>query len=171
MRWNEKLFTAGYQGAVGSGVTTGELIGIMGNLDPGLTIGDFATSVPRVITADTGGKTFVDIGLTDDGTPLPFFLETGLTRSTPNAVTLSVVEHLFRQTNTLQSLVAKIGVSQAGELPVFDTGTLIDIFAAGPYLSQHRQTGKLFAVRLEGLASNRVEWRGADAAYATRGRR
>lgn len=171
MRWDDKLFTSGYQGVVGSGLTIGELVGSIGDLDPGLTIGDFATSVPRIITAETGGKTFIDIGTTDDGTPLPFFLETGLTRSTPNAVTLSVVEHLFRQAAATQAVTARIGVSQAGETPVFDAGTALDIAGAGPYLSQHRQTGKLFAVRLEGSASNRVEWRGADAAYATRGRR
>ena len=171
MRWTTQLFSGGLQAEVGSGLTIGELIGTIGGFDPGLTLGDFASSVPRVLTCAIGGKTYIDIGVTDEGTAIPFFLETGLTRSTPQVVTISAVEHLFRQASTTQAVLAMIGVSQAGETPVFDAGTSLDISGSGPHLSQHRATGKLFSLRLEGTATARVEWRGADAAYASRGRR
>lgn len=171
MRWTNQQFSAGLQAFVGSGITFVEMIGTFGDLDPALTFEDLTSSVPRAITCEQGGQNYVDVGLSDDGVAIPFFLETGLRRATPNAVTVTAVEHLFRTSEGSQNVTAKIGISQAGELPVFDTGETMDIGAGGPYLSQHRQTGKLIAVRLEGSATKQVEWRGADAAYATRGRR
>lgn len=173
IRYGGHSLSAGLDLDIPTGPTIGELVGTVGEQPAGQTIGEYGSSVSRLILGDIGGQSYQDTGDDDAGTVIDFTAETGLQGlEAPNNIkTLHEIQYLFKKAAMSQNVSTQVGVMNYGEDRALGTARTIDVGADGPYIKGYRQDGRLFSLRLSGSASYPITWRGAFVHASLRGQR
>lgn len=164
-------FSAGLALDAATGLTIGELSGEIGN--QGLTIGEYQSIVPRVIVADTGGQSYMDVGNVDAAASIVHSWETGVFQlgSRRKFKRVEEIEHHYKLSASSQPVSVQLGYSEHGEDPTLTPAQTIDVGAAGPYVTGHRQPGKLFSLKKSGTNSDEIIYRGSVAGVEVDGDR
>jgi len=167
--WGTLRMTAGASLFVDTGLTIGDLTGTIGSQSG--TIGAYGTRVRRTILGDIGGESFEDVGNTDDGVAITTLWETGVSDGGQSRQQKTVKEifHQFPKTANTQNVTVKLGKALDGQERVLDAGKVIDISGTPPFVSQHRQTGNGFSLRIEASTTEPVKYKGAAITSTKRG--
>lgn len=172
LKWGTRKFTAGAFIRVVNPLTLGQLTIPLGSITK--TLGELGQGdIDRVVLGgEAAGQPYTFEGDTDDGAAIDFLAETGLTPLSggANFVTVNSIEHRFKTAQAPQNVTVKIGFSKSGERRQLSTGSVIDIGAAGAYITGHRVTSKYVSMRYEGSALQHVTWKGSFVDAAKRGR-
>jgi len=162
-RFDTLRFSAGMALDAATGLTVGELAGTIGSQT--LTIGEFRSIVPRVIVADINGQSYMDVGNVDGSSGIIHSWETGMfqlgSRRTYKRV--EEVDHHYKSSPSSQTVSVQLGYSEHGEEPTFTTAQDLDVGAAGPYVTGHRQSGRLFSLKKTGTNTDEIIYRGSVA--------
>jgi hypothetical protein len=176
IRWSALTPSCGARLLIPSGITIGELVVPLGDI--GSTLGELDTSVPRFVIGNVTGQAYEDTGVSDAGTAIPSYFETGLNDLGKRGTfkTVQEADHFFASSGGAQALKVRLGSSDYGEDRVLEadpTGTEneIDLADAGPRSTGHRLTGRLFCMRAEADATQYVEWLGSSVPVVMRGPR
>jgi len=173
LKWGTRKFTAGEYVRLITPLTLGQLTVPLGSITK--TLGELGQgAVVRVILGgESNGATHMFSGETDNGTPIDFIAETGLTplNGGANMATVNSIEHRFEQNSSAQQITVKVGYSKAGEKrQISGQQDIIDIGLPGPYITGHRVTSKYLSMRLEGSSSHPIIWKGSFVDAVRRGR-
>jgi len=172
LKWGTRKFTAGAFVRAVTPLTLGDLTVPLGSITK--TLGELGQgNVNRVtLGGESTGQAYTFQGETDNGTPIDFLAETGLTPLNGGAelATVNSIEHRFETARSAQPITVKIGFSKSGETRVLSNGSTIDIGQPGSYFTGHRVTSKYLSMRLEGSAQRPVVWKGSFVDAAQRGR-
>jgi len=172
LKWGTRRFTAGAIARVVAPLTIGDLTVPIGSIAK--TLGELGQGdVQRnIVGADLTGQVYSFVGETDNGTPIEFLAETGLTplNGGANFATVNSIEHRFETVPVSQPITVKIGSSKSGEKRTLSPGDVIDIGTPGTYSTGHRVNSKFLSMRFEGSATKPVIWRGSYVDAAPRGR-
>ena len=165
--------TAGGKVKSETGLTIGDLTGTIGSLSG--TIGELGNSsaIRRMVMGEIGGKSYQDIGLTDDGTAIPFHWETGARGELERYTNLGKIRHRFKHTTVPQNVSFQLGKRKDAGRPVFGTAHTIDIDAAAGSIKRtgHRTSAEHFCMRYSGDASAEVVYDGCAIWGGKGGRR
>jgi hypothetical protein len=137
------------------------------------TFGEMDRGQSGIIFGDVGGQVYHHSGVTDDGSSIANFFETGLQLlGEPRRFgVLQSVEHLFLTSTAAQDVSIAVGKSDYGEVRVLQASQTVAVGSGGPYETQHRLPGRLYSFRMLSSASVAVEWLGSLAAYTPTGLR
>jgi len=129
-----------------------------------LTFGEMDRGSNAVIIGDSGGQTFQNWGLTDDGSAIENYFETGLMmlgeRRRYGMIHSS--DHLFTLASGAQDLTIQFGVSDYGEVADYESAQTVDIGVGGPYWLSHRLPGRLYSLRMSSSATTEINWIGSE---------
>jgi len=172
LKWGTRHFTAGQYVRSITPLTLGQLRVPLGSITK--TLGELGQGDVRstIIGGESTGQTHRFLGETDNGSPIDFTAETGLTplNGGANHATVNSIEHRFLNTVSSQLVNVSIGFSKAGERRTLSPATSIDIALPGPYYTGHRVTSKFLSMRMTGQATKQVIYRGSYVDAAPRGR-
>ena len=73
------------------------------------------------------------------------------------------VDHHYKSSPSSQTVSVQLGYSEHGEEPTFTTAQDLDVGAAGPYVTGHRQSGRLFSLKKTGTNTDEIIYRGSVA--------
>ncbi len=173
MKWGTRKFTAGDFVRLIKPLTLGDLTVPLGTITK--TLGELGQGdVNRVVlSGEPSGQCHSFTGTSDNGDPIAFIAETGLTplNGGANMATVNSIESRFNKTAMSQSITVRIGTSKSGEARTLAANSdVIDIGVRGPYISGHRVTSKFLSMRFEGSSTQPVTWHGSYVDVAQRGR-
>lgn len=170
-RFDTLRFSAGMALDSATGLTIGELAGTIGSQT--LTIGEFQSIIPRVIVADINGQAYMDVGNIDGADGIIHSWETGMFQlgSKRKYKRVEEVDHHYKLSASSQTVSIQLGHSEHGEDPSYTTAQTIDIGSAGPYVTGHRQPGRLFSLKKSGTNTDEVIYRGSVAGVEMDGER
>jgi hypothetical protein len=175
MRWTDRAFSAACAALIPSSIKIKDLV--MRIPDLSMTFGSMTALSPRVVLGGIDGQAYYEDGYADDGDPIAFLIETGTNGfagpENPGGdyKTITCSEHYFVPTSTEQEVVVKLGVSNFGEDPEYESGQTIDLVTGGPYELGHRISGRSFAFRFSGESTRPLVWNGSAFGVASRGKR
>src|SRR6185437_13074483 len=172
VKWGVRKFTAGAYIRSVVRLTLGDLLNPHATTTKTFAELGQGDAKRQILAGDIAGQAFTFAGETDNGTPIDFLAETGLTPLSggTNLTTVNSIEHRFQKAPSPQNVTVKIGFSKSGETRVLSNGSTIDIGQPGSYFTGHRVTSKYLSMRLEGSAQKAVIWRGSFVDAAQRGR-
>ena len=172
VKWGVRKFTAGAYIRSVVRLTLGDLLNPLATTTKTFAELGQGDAKRQILAGDIAGQAFTFAGETDNGTPIDFLAETGLTPLSggTNLTTVNSIEHRFQKAPSPQNVTVKIGFSKSGETRVLSNGSTIDIGQPGSYFTGHRVTSKYLSMRLEGSAQKAVIWRGSFVDAAQRGR-
>ena len=155
-----------------TGLTIGDLTVPIGDL--GMTLGEMDTTAPRFAIGNITGQCGQDSGLTDGGTAIPHYFELGLRRVGQRFGTITDVEHFFKTSGGAQKIGVRLGGSDYGEERYLEddpvgTENELELANGGPYSTGHRFSSQYLTMRMEGSATQSIEWDGSDVTAAGRG--
>ncbi len=175
--WGSLIPTAGSAGQIDTGPVIGDYKNeptTLGDID--LTIGEMGYASFEVLLGDKTGQCYEQRGNDDDGVAIEAELVSGFAvfpeEHDPRLyVDVNRVEHLFEGPEALQDVTITLGASNDGKDPIFDDAETIDIAEEGPLVTEHNQTGKQLAMKIEASGTTGVNWRGSFADIKVRGPR
>jgi len=173
LKWGTKKFTAGEYVRLITPLTLGQLTVPLGSITK--TLGELGQGnvLRTILGGESTGQAHTFTGETDNGTPIDFVAETGLTPlgGGANMATVNSIEHRFEQKPKIQEITVKVGYSKSGEKrQLSGQQDIIDIGLPGPYITGHRVTSKYLSMRFEGSSIHPVIWRGSYVDAVRRGR-
>jgi len=163
--------TAGAKLKSTSGLTIGDLTSSIGSI--ALTIGELASSSARrrLIIGDSGGQSFEDSGMTDNGTAIPFYWETPVRGQMERFTSIQRIRHRFTPTQGAQAVSLEVGKRNESGSISYGTPKTINLFSNGRKSTGHRVSAEYFSLRFSGDASQPVEYSGSAVYRTMRGKR
>jgi hypothetical protein len=154
-----------------------------GSLSPDANLGSMTGSIgsygsyeynpilctPRASSAE--GKVYYLSGYTDDGDDIEVYARTGWydLGEVRMYKTIKEIDHLFKQSPG-QELDIQLYVSISGETSNLSNQQTISL-TTPPFITYHRDTGRLISLVISGDVSAYIEWLGSEATAKGRGRR
>jgi hypothetical protein len=162
--------SAGYPAVLTDSVLVGELP-IINTIEQ--TFGEMDRGQAGIILGEIGGQVYHHFGVTDDGSSIANFFETGLQMlGEPRRFgVMQSAEHLFLTSTATQDVSIALGKSDYGEARELQAAQTVAVGSGGPYETQHRLPGRLFSLRMSSSAEVAVEWLGSLATYTPTGLR
>jgi hypothetical protein len=160
--FDNHTITAGCAATLTDAMNIGEFP-VINNIS--LTFGEMDRGSGGILLGDVGGQVYHHAGLTDDGSTIQHYFETGLKMlgERRRYGMMHASDHLFGLASGSQDISIQFGVSDYGEAPVYETAQTIDIGAEGPYWLSHRLPGRLYALKMSGSSSKETYWIGSEA--------
>lgn len=173
MRFPGFALTAGGKVKSETGLTIGDMTGTIGSLSG--TIGGLgnSSSIRRMVMGEIGGKSYQDIGVTDEGVAIPFHWESGARGELERYTNLGRIRHRFKHTNVTQNISFQLGKRKDFGRPTFGTAHTINLDAAASAkkVTGHRTSAEYFCMRYSGDATAEVVYDGAAVFGGKGGRR
>ena len=126
----------------------------------------------RVLFGGSAGEVWEHLGGNDDGENIPHFFQTGANAlgDPRQAKFVQSAFHLFDPTSASQEIDVSFPLSQRGEDPVeTETPWTIDLAEIEDFESFHRARGRILAMKVSGITSERLSYRGSQVVVTARG--
>jgi hypothetical protein len=170
-RFSTLVPTAGAKLKSTSGLTIGDLSSSIGSFS--LTIGELgsASSVRRFVLGESGGQSFEDSGLTDNGSAIPFYWESAVRGQMERFTSVQRIRHRFTPTDAAQTVSLQLGKRNQSGSVTYGAAKTINLFSNGPKATGHRTSAEYFSLRFSGSASQAIEYSGSALYGRKRGKR
>jgi hypothetical protein len=159
--FDNHTISIGFPSVLTDGMTVGDFPAFN---EISLTFGEMDRGSNGILLAEAGGQVYHHSGLTDDGSAIQHYFETGL-ESVGERHRYGLIQHsdhLFGTASASQNVAIQFGASNYGETPTYETSQTVDIGAAGPYWLGHRVPGRLFSIKMSGSSSYETYYIGSD---------
>jgi hypothetical protein len=160
--FDNHTITAAFPGTLSEAMNVGSFPEI-NNIS--LTFGEMDRGSNGILLGDAGGQVYHHAGLTDAGSGIANYFETGLLMlgERRRYGMLHSSDHLFGLSSASQDITIQFGTSDYGEAPLYEAAQTIDIGAEGPYFLSHRLPGRLYSLKMSSSAASEIYWIGTEA--------